>query len=199
MIAYKSPEIHRTPLYRAKAAYYGMLKRCLNKDGKNPSYANVELRMTWDEWLKWAIPEYEKFQKENPDVTPNAARIGDSGHYELGNIRIVSQMQNCAEQSGRYRNALQEDGTKRCSTCKKPQPVAMFSKNKSRWDGLASDCKDCVRKYQKKNNGGPRKLLEIQHGTRSGYLAEARRGLRHCDGCTRANREYTKNLRETVA
>jgi hypothetical protein len=150
--------------------------------------------MTWDEWLQWAVPEYEKFQNDNPGVTPNAARIGDLGHYELGNIRIISQTQNCEEQEGRYINAVQENGMKRCSTCKKPKPVEMFSKNKNRWDGLASDCKDCVREYHQKNSNGPRKLFEIQHGTRSGYLAEARRGIPHCEDCRRANREYTKKF-----
>jgi hypothetical protein len=50
---YKSPPIHRTPLYRAKAAYYGMLARCENKNGKSPSYVNVQLKMTWEEWLEW--------------------------------------------------------------------------------------------------------------------------------------------------
>ena len=200
MNAYKSPSIHRTPLYRAKAAYYGMLKRCLNKDGKNPSYANVELKMTWEEWLQWAVPEYEKFQRDNPGVTPNAARIGDAGHYELGNIRIISQTQNCEEQAGKYINAVQENGTKRCSSCKTPRPVEMFSKNKSRWDGLASDCKDCVNKYIKQMREKKEPIesgkKEIPHGTYSGYKAETYRKMQHCDECKKANAEYLKEKRK---
>lgn len=35
MINYKSPQIHRTPLYRAKASYSGMKARCLNVNGKD--------------------------------------------------------------------------------------------------------------------------------------------------------------------
>ena len=51
MKAFKSPPIHRTPLYRAKAAYCNMIARCENVNGKNPAYANVKLRMTLDEIL----------------------------------------------------------------------------------------------------------------------------------------------------
>ena len=98
MRQYKSPPIHRTPLYRAKAAYSGMLARCRNANGKNPSYANVELRMTLAEWLAWAVPEYERFLSTVHDLTPCAARKGDVGHYEIGNVEIISQVQNRAQQ-----------------------------------------------------------------------------------------------------
>lgn len=152
MNAYKSPAIHRTPLYRAKAAYNGMLARCLNKNGKNPTYANVEIRMSLSEWLAWAIPEYTKFLAEHPNEKPNAARVGDKGHYEIGNIRIITMTQNCEEQAGRFINAVQPNGMKRCVTCKEPRPVGEFNKNKGRWDGLASDCKSCIREYNKKRN-----------------------------------------------
>ena len=144
MSAFKSPEIHRTPYYRANAAYYGMQARCLNKNGKNPSYAEVELRMTREDWLKWAVPEYTKFQVEHPDDTPNAARIGDMGHYELGNVRVVSRAENCAETRI---CGIRQDGTKRCSGCKEPRPVGEFNKNRGRWDGLSSHCKKCLKKY----------------------------------------------------
>lgn len=142
MTAYKSPEIHRTPLYRAKAAYNGMLARCLNRNGKNPAYANVELRMTLAEWLEWALPEYRKFQDKFPDAVPNAARIGDSGHYEIDNVRVVSRAENCAETR---KLGARPDGLKLCSRCQTPKPVEEFNKNKSRWDGLATDCKSCIR------------------------------------------------------
>ena len=86
----KSPEIHRTPIYRAKAAYRNMVARCGNANGKNPSYTDVELRMTLEEWLNWAIPKYEKFITDYPDTSPNVSRFGDQGHYEVDNIEITS-------------------------------------------------------------------------------------------------------------
>jgi hypothetical protein len=91
---YKSPAIHRTPLYRAKSAYYSISQRCLNKNGKNPSYAHVELRITKEEWLAWAVPKYEEFNQNHPNESPNVARIGDKGHYEIGNIELVTAKKN---------------------------------------------------------------------------------------------------------
>lgn len=151
MHTYKSPSIHRTPLYRAKSAYCGMQARCLNRNGRNPSYAAVELRMTREEWLTWAVPEYERFQTANPRVMPNAARKGDSGHYELGNVRIVSRTENSADQRI---CGVRADGTKRCCGCKDYRPVAEFCKNRGRWDGLTSHCKKCLRGYARKRKTG---------------------------------------------
>jgi hypothetical protein len=189
---YKSPPIHRTPIYRAKAAYYGMLARCENKNGKSPSYVNVQLKMTWEEWLEWAVPQYELFDKEHPGEMPNAARNGDIGHYELGNIRVVSCSENQAEQSRRGIAQARPDGTKRCSICKDIKDIEEFSKNKSRPDGLHSNCKECQRKYSPPK---PRIPKPIVHGTRAGYMMEAYRGLPHCEDCKIANKEYSKSLR----
>lgn len=98
MKEFKSPAIHRTPIYRAYAAYYGMQARCRNANGKNPAYTDVELRMTLDEWLDWSVPQYERFIGDHPNESPNVSRIGDAGHYEIGNVRIVSGLQNKREQ-----------------------------------------------------------------------------------------------------
>ena len=147
MREYKSPEIHRTPLYRAKAAYSLMKARCLNRNGKNPTYAKVELRMTLEEWLSWAIPEYERFQNDHPGEIPNISRLGDKGHYELGNVRLLTVSENCHEQEGNREYSLKEDGTKKCSCCKQVQPADQFRKNRSRYDGLGAQCKTCMKKF----------------------------------------------------
>jgi hypothetical protein len=97
-------------------------------------------------WLEWAVPEYEKFTKKHPGEVPNAARLKDLGHYELGNIEIVTRTKNC-EDTRSYK--LQPNGKKKCSTCKRSKPIAAFSKNKNNWDGLSYNCKICVSKYQR--------------------------------------------------
>jgi hypothetical protein len=122
-----------------------MQARCLNKNGKNPTYAGVELRMTMKEWVAWAVPEYERFILSYPDQTPNAARFKDVGHYEIGNVRIISLSQNCAEQPIRGIGLLKTDGTKRCSDCKGVKGSNSFSKNRATKDGFHNICKDCVR------------------------------------------------------
>lgn len=138
---FKSPPIHRTPLYRATAAYNGMLVRCGDPKGINPTYAGVELRMTLEDWLTWAIPQYEHFIAVHPGMSPSAARNGDVGHYEIGNIEIVSTIDNRAQQA--MPGQLRSDGTKRCSRCKEVKGASCFSKNKSMRDGLAHSCKPC--------------------------------------------------------
>ncbi len=114
MSKFKSPPIHRTPIYRVKAAYANMQARCENKNGKNPAYQNVELRMTFDEWKEWALPRYTKFIKDFPDQSPTVSRIGDVGHYEIGNIRIISFRDNLKEQKhpANFRTLV-------CPVCKK--------------------------------------------------------------------------------
>lgn len=121
---FKSPAIHRTPLYRARSAYRDMKRRCGNANGKNPAYAAVELRMTMDEWLAWAIPEYGRFNLDHPNESPNASRRGDAGHYEIGNIEVIPKKVNRARQvikksmaHGTY--VMYRHGKCRCGDCRK--------------------------------------------------------------------------------
>lgn len=54
--------------------------------------------MSLNEFLAWAVPEYERFAESNPNETPCVARFGDKGHYEIGNIEIISVAENNARQ-----------------------------------------------------------------------------------------------------
>lgn len=138
---FKSPPIHRTALYRAKAAYAGMFARCGNANGKNPTYADVELRMTLREWVEWSIPHYAKFIAENPHLSPAAARYGDEGHYEIGNIEIISTVENRKRMGAP--SALCQDGTKLCSRCRVVKQATCFSKRHRNYDGLNYWCREC--------------------------------------------------------
>lgn len=141
---FKSPPIHRTALYRAKAAYAGMLARCKDAKGKNPTYANVELRMTLAAWLEWSIPRYEEFFRHHPNLSPNAARFADAGHYEIGNIHIVSQQENLAERTHRCRAA---GGTKLCSRCFEVKSVGEFNLRLATTDGYDYWCRGCKKEH----------------------------------------------------
>lgn len=142
MKIFKSPPIHRTPLYRARSAFRDMMRRCRNANGKNPTYANIELRMTLDEWLAWSVPKYETFIAEHPHESPNAARVGDAGHYEIGNIEIIPHLLNRASQS--MPRVARPDGMKTCSRCEKDKPVSQFSKRAGNFDGLNYWCRECM-------------------------------------------------------
>lgn len=65
-----------------------------SRAGKRQDYINVEVRMTKEEWLAWAVPQYEKWFKERPGVTPSINRIDGKGHYEIGNLELVSSYDN---------------------------------------------------------------------------------------------------------
>jgi len=143
IMKYKSPKIHRTPLYRAKAAYLGMLKRCLNANGKNPTYSCVELRMTLEEFLEWSLPRYAEFISEFPNTVPNVARYNDKGHYEIGNIEIISRLEN--QQQTTYKAAI--EGYKTCSKCNINKSIDSFVKHKGKPDGLSYECRECKRLY----------------------------------------------------
>ena len=75
-----------------------MKRRCKGGVACEPTYAEVELRMTMEEWLIWAVPQYERFAVEHPQERPNVSRSGDKGHYQLGNVQIVSVGQNRKEE-----------------------------------------------------------------------------------------------------
>lgn len=152
MKKFKSPAIHRTPMYRAKAAYCGMKRRCLNACGTEPSYANVELRMSLNEWLAWSLPRYRRFLNRHPDQSPSVSRKGDAGHYEIGNVEIVSALENRARQ---HRTRAAKAGKKTCSRCDKTKPVSSFSRSSNNLDGLSYWCKPCVRTQDRERKARP--------------------------------------------
>jgi hypothetical protein len=119
-----------------------MKRRALDAAGENPSYRYVELRMTKQEWLDWALPRYIEFLEKNPHQSPNAARIGDVGHYEIGNIEIVTAAENLKTQTMKRRTRI--DGLKPCSRCKRRLAPKEFNRRSSAWDGLQSFCRECT-------------------------------------------------------
>jgi len=78
----------------AKKAWYRINERALNARGDLPSYAKVEVRMTEDEFLSWAIPRYQQWMSLHPGITPSINRIDPNGHYEISNINMVSWYEN---------------------------------------------------------------------------------------------------------
>lgn len=158
--SFKSPAIHRTPEYRAYAAYYGMLARCGNADGKNPSYKDVELRVSIGEWLDWAVPRYAAFIQENPFVSPSVSRFGDAGHYEVNNLEIISFAENRARQKRDMTYRLRADGTKLCSGCENVFAQCQFGRRSRNPDGLDIQCRACV----KTKNAAYRKRVSSING-----------------------------------
>jgi hypothetical protein len=54
-----------------------------------PDYDGVEIKMTKNRFLAWAVANMRNFLFFNPEGTPSVDRIDPDGHYEIGNIRII--------------------------------------------------------------------------------------------------------------
>ena len=176
MVEFKSPPIHRTPLYRAKAAYTLMQQRCLNANGKSQSYADVELRMSLDEFVKWALPHYERFIAEHPDESPCVSRHGDKGHYEIGNIDIISMSENRRRQvipkGSVIHGTLTTAGYCKCDAC---------IRAKRRYN---------QEYYRRTTHKQPRVRRELVRGTVRNYANGCR-----CNLCRSANTDKAKAYR----
>jgi hypothetical protein len=86
--------------------------RALNRGKYWPTYAYVEIRMTREDFINWALPYYEEFMAKFKQ-TPVVDRIDSTGHYELKNLQIISKSEN----------------TKRMHTFFTPQSLAKFIVN----------------------------------------------------------------------
>lgn len=75
---------------RCKKMWNGMRQRCNHCQ----QYENIEIRMTRTRFNAWAHHNIKNFLFFDPDGTPSIDRIDPDGHYELGNIRIISVEEN---------------------------------------------------------------------------------------------------------
>jgi hypothetical protein len=135
-------EYFGSPHGKAIVAWNNISGRATNSNGDNPSYADVELRMDRDEFIKWFVPEMEKWMAENPGIRGSVDRIRDEGHYEIGNLRIISMVANARKSMAR-KNVHAPDGMAWCSMCKAYLTVVSFHKNRSEFNGLQGRCKEC--------------------------------------------------------
>lgn len=119
-----------------------MLRRCENRSGKDRAYVDVKLKISLSDFIIWALPKYQEFIGRFPNLSPAISRIGDSGDYEIGNIEIISALENRHRQKAILR--VRQDGTKMCVMCRKILIVeGNFSKNRTKPDGLNNECKEC--------------------------------------------------------
>jgi len=92
---------------------------------------------------------------------------------------------------GGYKNGL-----KKCCCCKQWLPLSDFGNNKSKWDGLASECKKCVvkhsQKYAKTKQG--QKSRKRYNSSKKGKLTNKNGHLRYRYNITL--KEYDRMFKE---
>jgi len=149
------------PRARALRTWRTLLTRCGNRDGNNPSYEYTEVRMTQAEFLAWAIPAYQEYLEQHPESflpeetkdTASLDRIDPKGHYEIGNLQVISMGEN-ARLSNQHRNVHAPEGMAWCSICQQYLPVDQFAKSTRRFNGLQKRCRQC--EHIKRGRGDPR-------------------------------------------
>lgn len=106
------------------------------------SYTGVEVRMTRDQFLAWAIPVYTNWQAKNPGLTPSIDRIDPKKHYELGNLRVIERGEN-ARLASNHPNVYAPEGMAWCSSCRTYLPRSLFWASLGAFNGLQKRCKAC--------------------------------------------------------
>ena len=127
---------------RAITAWNNIVARVENLRGDRPTYAMVELRMTREEFLAWVIPAYGTWTLHSSLDTATVDRIENSGHYEIGNLRLATYQEQ-AQNQNKSRNSRAPQGTAWCSTHQDYLSVAEFHQCPGRSNGLSANCKDC--------------------------------------------------------
>lgn len=87
-------EFWATDEKRAKQDFRNMKGRSGNRDGRHPTYADVECRIAEDDFQRWEHKELLIFRCRYPGKTPSVDRINSRGHYEIGNIQLLPKGMN---------------------------------------------------------------------------------------------------------
>lgn len=78
----------------ARKAFENMRLRAENRSGRHPTYSNVQLRISRNEFIEWVLAEMPWFQFRHPGLRPSIDRKDARSHYELGNIQLLPQREN---------------------------------------------------------------------------------------------------------
>ena len=103
----------------------------------DPYYVNVELRVTRKEFLVWITPLLAAW---NWDLqgSPSIDRIDVNGHYEFGNMQVISMSENIRKDR---KNRKGPPGTKWCPGCNQYHGFKEFGFNRSGRFGLDHYCR----------------------------------------------------------
>jgi len=143
----RSRREYQTPGKRATAIYSTMKQRERNSDGKNPTYADVEIRISRDDFIAWFVASWPIYVFDFGDRQPSIDRI-NGGHYEFGNIRLIPLAENSRLALGNH-NVHAPDGMAWCGTCETYKLRCEFHKNRCQVHGLCHQCKPCESKRNK--------------------------------------------------
>lgn len=134
----------RNPFWEARWAWGRIKGRAGNLYGNNPQYATVEVRMTRDEFLAWAIPAYTEWYRTHPAENPSIDRIESDKHYESGNLQLLTLSENSLK-TKRLKNVYAPPGQAWCTIHKAYLPKDQFYKSDRQRYGVTTECRECVK------------------------------------------------------
>lgn len=107
--------------------------------------------MTRDQFMAWAVPAYTTWLSDNPGKQPSVDRIESSGHYVLGNLRIVEMVENSRKKPSN-KNHYAPVGQAWCSGHRSYVDIKEFSPAPSRPPLFVNNrCRECKRvEYRRK-------------------------------------------------
>lgn len=143
----------QSPKGRATVAWHHIRARCDNSERGQRCYAHVEVRFTRAEFMAWAVPAFAAWLADNPVPTgdrkngPSVDRIETWGHYEIGNLRIVSGGENRKRAVRKYapagKNAVAPEGAQWCSRCQQYKTFEEFPRDGQVASGRSYECRAC--------------------------------------------------------
>ena len=161
---------------KERVSKYNKLTSTKNKIGKKEK--NLCEEKNTEKWIKFntqvEVFESLKLHKSNINKVLNG-KLKTTGDYEFKfveetNNKKLEKTWNEIKEENNYSDGLKKSPKriqhenindiegKKCCTCKEWKPLTTYNKSKTHWDGLRNDCKDCLKKYRKKN----RKKYKIQ-------------------------------------
>jgi hypothetical protein len=115
----------KTPRGAAACAWNRLTSRAGGKYNYGRCYAGVEVKMTRDEFIAWAVPAYAAWFRDHPGVTPSLDRIDGARHYEVGNLQLLTRLQNTLK-NAKQKNLHAPPGHRWCSGCQGFKPEGEF-------------------------------------------------------------------------
>ncbi len=143
-----------TPKGAAQSAWgnlTGRIRRAKAGVKRLRAYLGVEVRVTKEQFIQWAMPLFEAWFRDHPDETPSIDRISSEGHYEFDNMQMIPLPEN-SHKARRNKHLETPAGMKLCGRCKKLLPFASFKSVKpgaTGTFGLYGWCIECTREYDR--------------------------------------------------
>lgn len=135
-------DYYATPKGRASFSWNNLRRRAGARKGDRACYEQVEVRISREAFMAWAVPEIAQFFKDHPGLTPSVDRKEPSGHYEAGNLRIVDVNQNRL-MTRKNKNLVAPPGKLWCGICKQYLAIESFSVDNQRRTKRNCFCKPC--------------------------------------------------------